>query len=153
MSFTTITSHSPAETEQVAHDLTATLRPGTVITLSGNLGAGKTLFTKGLAKALGITAEITSPTFTLMNIYPLPHPHGELTKLVHIDAYRLENEAEFMGLGAEDYVGSPDTVSVIEWAEKIPGLAEYPHVISVTIESGPGTGRKISIEKKEDPSS
>jgi tRNA threonylcarbamoyladenosine biosynthesis protein TsaE len=124
-----------------------TIEPGTVILLSGDLGAGKTTFTKGFARGLGITAEITSPTFTLMNLYELPKKRRGITKLVHMDAYRLESTAEFIALGAEDYIGAADTVSIVEWAEKIPLLAQYDPIVRITISTKQQTERNIVVER------
>lgn len=106
---------SPAATARVAAGIAADLQPGTVIALHGDLGAGKTCFTQGLADALGIQQDIVSPTYTLVSEY-----HGRL-KLNHIDLYRVRNPNEALNLGIEDYL-FPDGVTVIEWAERIASL-------------------------------
>ncbi len=103
-------SDSAAATQQLAGQLAGLLKPGSLITLSGDLGAGKTTFTQGLARGLGVVKNVTSPTFTLLKIY-----QGRLP-LYHIDAYRLENVVQ--DLGFDEYLQS-DGVCVIEWANFI----------------------------------
>lgn len=120
-----ITTRSDQETKDVAKKLATTLKGGDVVCLHGELGAGKTTFVKGLAEGLDITEMITSPTFTLMNVYELPEKklkNTEIKKLIHIDTYRLKNEQELIAIGVEDYLGQPGVVTVIEWPEKVVGL-------------------------------
>ncbi len=147
MSETTFTTTSTADTMALAEHFAETIEPGTVILLSGDLGAGKTTFTKGFARGLGITADITSPTFTLMNLYTVPGRPRGITHLVHMDAYRLESPDEYQALGAEDYVGAPHTVSVVEWAEKIPALPQHVRRVDITISSISSQKRSIIIKK------
>ena len=113
-------SHSPAETIALARTLAATLRRGDVLALSGDLGAGKTHFVKGLAAGLGTAASVTSPTFTLLHEYP-----GGRLPLYHFDFYRLDDADEALGIGLDEYLDG-DGVCVIEWAEKFPALLP-PH--------------------------
>lgn len=105
-------SFSPAMTGELATKLAGVLRPGTVICLNGDLGAGKTLFTQSLAAALGVKGDVTSPTFNLLNIYKGNMP------VFHFDLYRLEQEYELEDIGFYDYAESPDGLVLIEWAEK-----------------------------------
>lgn len=130
---------SEAETSALAQKITTQLKGGDILALSGDLGAGKTTFTKGLAQALGITKTITSPTFAIMNVYQLPTPKNGIKTLVHIDAYRLESPDEILTIGAEDYLGEPDTLCVIEWPEKIQTVLDNYETIEfqflVTIEN------------------
>lgn len=139
----TAISRSDAETFKIAKDFAAILRPGDIVTLTGDLGAGKTTFTKGLAQGLGITKKIISPTFTIMNV--LPADKNGITTLVHVDTYRLKDTAELEQVGITDYLGAADTVCVIEW----PDLAEKllnKKIISITITHGDTpTERKITI--------
>jgi len=86
--------------------------------LIGDLGAGKTVFTKGLAQGLGVKKVISSPTFVLMKVYRV-NRSGKIKKLVHIDAYRLKNDADAAAIGISEYFSRTDTVAVIEWADKI----------------------------------
>lgn len=92
-----------------------------VIALTGDLGAGKTAFTKEFAKLLGITHEITSPTFVIMKAYEIPG-HLFFKKLVHIDAYRIESDDEMRVLGFNEILSDPTNLVCIEWPEKIEKL-------------------------------
>ena len=105
-------SHSPAETEELGESWGRQLERGWVIALSGELGAGKTQLVKGIARGLGISERVHSPTFALINIYA----GGRLT-LFHLDLYRLESREQIAGAGLEEYF-QPDGVAVIEWAER-----------------------------------
>lgn len=134
------------QTHTVARQLASMLSGGEVITLSGDLGAGKTAFTKGLADGLGVTETVTSPTFAIMQVYPA-HSKAHITQLVHIDTYRLDQEEDLRAIGVTDYLGQPDTVVVIEWPEHIPTLLSAYDCISVTITKGENqTERTISID-------
>jgi len=121
-----------------------TLQGGDIVLLEGNLGAGKTTLTKGIAKYFGIKKAITSPTFALMNVYPIRTKNSELRTLVHIDTYRLDEEKDLIEIGVEDYLGKPDTVCLIEWPEKINNLLLGKKVIRINIDHN-GEGRKIKI--------
>ena len=106
--------------EKVAADVASTLKPqnvGTVLALQGDLGAGKTTFTQGLAKALGVTETVTSPTFVIEKIYKLDHQAFD--HLIHIDAYRLEQSSELARLGWQDILSNPRNIIAIEWPEKV----------------------------------
>ena len=109
----TFISHSPAETEALGEKFGGAAQRGWVFALSGDLGAGKTQLVKGIARGLGISARVHSPTFTLVNEYG-----GGRLKLFHLDLYRLETSAQILSAGIEEYL-SPDGVAVIEWAERI----------------------------------
>jgi tRNA threonylcarbamoyladenosine biosynthesis protein TsaE len=109
----TYISHSPAETEALGEQFGRAARRGQVIALSGDLGAGKTQFVRGLARGLGFTGRVHSPTFTLVNEYG----GGRLT-LFHLDLYRLETAEQILSAGIEDFL-TPEGVSVIEWAERL----------------------------------
>jgi tRNA threonylcarbamoyladenosine biosynthesis protein TsaE len=109
----TFISHSPAETEALGEKFGRAARRGGVIALSGDLGAGKTQFVRGLARGLEISGRVHSPTFTLVNEYG-----GGRLKLFHLDLYRLETTAQILNAGIEEFL-QPDGVAVIEWAERI----------------------------------
>ena len=106
-------SHSPAETEALGEEWGRTASPGLVIGLSGDLGAGKTQLVKGLARGLGVTSRVHSPTFALVNVYS-----GGRLALVHLDLYRLESRRQILAAGLDDYL-SPEGVAVVEWAERL----------------------------------
>ena len=111
-------SHSEKATFNFSKKFSKTLASGAVLGIIGNLGAGKTVFTKGLAAGLGIKQHITSPTFVLMKIYSVKK-HKQIKHLVHIDAYRLKSACDLSAIGAGEYFSRPDTITVIEWADKI----------------------------------
>ena len=108
----TFTSHSPAETESLGECWGRVAQTGLVIGLSGDLGAGKTQLVKGIARGLGITVRVHSPTFTLVNEYG-----GGRLRLFHLDLYRLETRGQMASAGLEEFL-QPDGVTVIEWAER-----------------------------------
>jgi tRNA threonylcarbamoyladenosine biosynthesis protein TsaE len=108
-----IRSHTAAETEALASRLAALLAPDSVLALHGDLGAGKTTFVRGLARAWGIQEAVTSPTYNLYTIY-----QGE-RQLIHLDAYRLDSGADLDALMIEDFLKSPWCFAV-EWPERIP---------------------------------
>lgn len=110
-------SRSEQETIAFADEFAQKLNSGTVLALSGDLGAGKTAFTKGVAKSLGVKNRITSPTFVFMKVYNTKH--SEIKKLIHIDAYRLTSEKELESIGAAEYLGEPGTLTIVEWPENI----------------------------------
>ncbi len=104
--------------DSFAQTLTTSLHGGDVVLLSGELGAGKTTLTKGIARALGLSNTITSPTFTLMNIYSV-NTHPTIKTLAHIDTYRLETLDELRTIGVQEYVGRNDVLTIVEWPEKL----------------------------------
>jgi tRNA threonylcarbamoyladenosine biosynthesis protein TsaE len=133
-----LTSHSPAETEALGENFGRAAKRGWIIALSGDLGAGKTQFVKGLARGLGISARVHSPTFTLVAEYP----DGRL-KLFHLDLYRLETAEQILSAGIEEFL-QPDGVAVIEWAERLENLQiSRIRPIRLKIEILSETDRKI----------
>ena len=111
-----IISRSAAETIEFGRQFAASLQPGDVVALTGDLGAGKTCLVKGIALSLGVTQDVTSPTFTIIHEY-----RGGRLPLAHIDLYRLNSEREALNIGIEDYLNGPG-ITVIEWAERIESL-------------------------------
>ena len=109
----TFISHSPEETAALGEQWGREALPGWLIGLSGSLGAGKTLLVSGLARGLGVTERIQSPTFALVNEYL----EGRLP-LFHLDLYRLKGRNEIIAAGLEDYLDRPDGVIVLEWIER-----------------------------------
>lgn len=114
-----IITNSEQETYAWAKNFAQSLKGGEIICLSGDLGAGKTVFTKGLAKGLGVKKIVNSPTFVIMKIYPIADKKAKIKKLVHIDAYRLSSADDIKTIGVDEYFGRADTIVVIEWPEKI----------------------------------
>ena len=108
-------SHSEDETQKIGYEVAEKIKKGDVISLTGSLGAGKTVFAKGFAKQLGIEEAIVSPTFTLVQEY------DGREKMYHLDLYRLSGEDEFESMGGEDFLYS-DGVCLIEWSEKISSM-------------------------------
>lgn len=107
-----IVSDSAAETREIAVELATLLPPDTVLALHGDMGVGKTTFVQGLAHGLGVKEQVTSPTFAIYSIYA-----GTRAKLVHLDAYRLDNERQLEELLLEEFLTSP-WVLAVEWPEK-----------------------------------
>ena len=133
---------SEQQTIKAGKKIAATLKGGDVVLLYGELGAGKTTLVKGMAAFFGIKKKITSPTFTLMNIYPVK---SQSTKyLVHIDTYRLKDEQELNDIGIEDYLGRPEAICLIEWPEKIKKLLKNKKTLKIKIKHR-NNGREITF--------
>lgn len=141
-----ITTHSEKETFDFARSYAKKLLGGEVIGLIGELGAGKTVFTKGLAAGLGVKENVNSPTFVLMKIYEIRDPRSIIRNLIHIDAYRLAKPEELSAIGAPEYFGRPDTVAIIEWADKIRSVLPDKFVL-ITIMAKDKKHRKINIKQ------
>lgn len=99
-------------------ELAATLEVGDVLLLHGDLGAGKTTLTQGIARSLGVRGPVTSPTFTLVSEHRLPKPVRGIERIYHLDLYRLNDPHELETIGYEDYLAPEDGVSIIEWPER-----------------------------------
>ena len=129
------------ETMAVGSALAKTVGKGVVFTLIGDLGAGKTHFVKGFVKGLGSEDLVTSPTFTLLNIY-----EGGKVPVYHFDMYRLNSLEEAEELGFNEYfdLKSLDGVCLVEWPSQVEGLINCPH-IEIKIEKMEGNGRKITL--------
>ena len=130
-----IITNNENETIHEGKKLGQKLKPGSVVALYGELGAGKTAFTRGLAAGLGIGMSVSSPTFTIVNEYP-----GEIP-LFHFDMYRLEDESELYDIGWDDY-HDRGGVCVVEWSEKVPGAFSVDTIV-VTIENLGNDSRRI----------
>ncbi len=137
---------SIGELEAEAARLVSTLSPqsdhATLITLSGELGAGKTAFTKAVAKALGVAEVVNSPTFVLEKIYELPQ-RSAFRRLIHIDAYRLEGGKELVPLGFDEILHNPDNVILLEWPEKVADALPTP-TIAITLAVVNATERTLT---------
>lgn len=131
---TQVVLNSKDDTEKLAREITGQIKGGDILALSGVVGAGKTTFVKAFAVALGIEKTVVSPTYTLLQPYALPKPTNGITQLIHIDAYRLENENELSAIGFEDFANDPHAIIVIEWAENVEKLLENRPVIWMSFE-------------------
>jgi tRNA threonylcarbamoyladenosine biosynthesis protein TsaE len=138
-------SNSEQDTKKISQKIAASLQGGDIVLLYGELGAGKSAFTRGVAEYFNINKNVTSPTFTLMNVYPTEHP--TIKRLVHVDTYRLEDEQQLIEIGAEDYLGAPDTVCFVEWPEKLLILLENKKTISIKIVSQGKNQRQIIVSE------
>ena len=134
----TFLTNSPAETEAVGAALGAIIPAGTVLAYRGDLGAGKTAFTRGLARGLGYTDPVTSPTYTVCNEYL-----GGRLPLFHFDMYRLRSADDLWHIGWEDYL-ERNGVCAVEWSENVDEAME--NAVCVTIEKTGEESRKITIE-------
>ena len=135
------TTNSPAQTEAIGAALAKILAPGTVIAYRGDLGAGKTAFTRGLARGLGFNELVTSPTYTIVNEYL-----GGRLPLFHFDMYRLHSADDLWDIGWEDYLDRGG-ICAVEWSENVADALEDPIVI--TIEKLGEDTRRITLEGVE----
>ena len=131
-------THSPQETRAFGRRLAETLAPGDVLLLWGDLGAGKSEMTRGIAEGLGVTATVTSPSFTIMNVYD----DGRIP-LYHFDWYRLESVEELYEMGMDEYLGG-DGVAVVEWPTQCPEAIPETH-LAVHITPAGESEREISL--------
>ena len=129
---------SPEETEKLGAALGRVIAPGTVIAYSGDLGAGKTAFTRGIARGLGILEPVTSPTYTIVNEYL-----GGRLPLFHFDMYRLTSSEDLWDIGWEDYL-ERNGICAVEWSENVKDALENP--LFVQIEKLGDTSRRITLK-------
>ena len=132
-----IITNSEAETIREGERLGRKLSGGAVVALKGELGAGKTVFIRGLALGLGIATPVTSPTFTIVDEHP-----GK-TPLFHFDMYRIGSESELFDIGWDDYIGQGG-VCAVEWSDRVPA-ALPPGAVFVSIEKLGGDSRRLEI--------
>ena len=132
---------SEAETEKLGERLAAALPGGSVVAMYGDLGAGKTAFVRGMARGMGLSCRVSSPTFTIVNEYL-----GQ-RELIHFDMYRLSGAEELFDIGWEDYLAR-GAVCAVEWSENVEG-AFFGDEIRVTIEKLSESERRITIEGAE----
>lgn len=133
------------ETFDLAADLAKKAKGGEVYALSGDLGAGKTVFVRGFCSGLGIKKGVNSPTFVLMKIHKV-RGHKTIKEVCHIDAYRLKSKADLEAVGVLDYFGRKDAVCFIEWPEMV-GKLINKKCIKVVILAKNEEKREINIEK------
>lgn len=132
-------SHSEAETQAIAQEFAATLAPGAVVLLEGELGAGKTFFTRAVVNCFDAQIGATSPTFSLVNVYPTAPP------IYHFDLYRIQSDAELADLGFEEYLEAGGIV-FIEWGERCEHLLAVDYT-RVTLAIDGEESREIVIEE------
>ena len=136
-----IQCQSVEETQNLAKKLAKKISQGSVISLIGELGTGKTTFTKGFARQLGIEDHVTSPTFKLVSEY-----QGEKYKLYHIDAYRMDGPNDFLNIGGEEYLSSKKNITIIEWGDLLMDLLpERTITVNFTRIKSPKESRRIQI--------
>ena len=132
---------SVEETQDLAKKLARNINPGITISLIGDLGTGKTTFTKGFARQMGIKDHVTSPTFKLISEY-----QGEKYKLNHIDAYRMNGPEDFLNIGGEEYLLSKNSITIIEWGDLLNDILPPKTIrINFTRIKLPKESRKIEI--------
>lgn len=131
---------SADETEELANEFSREVKPGTVIALHGDLGAGKTVFSRGFARGLGITEPVSSPTYTIIQEYKLPRGGW----FYHLDLYRIQDTAAALAFGADEYLQDEFSISLLEWAERIPSLLP-PDTIHVRIKHISENEREIIV--------
>ena len=134
-----LVSHNEKQTIKIAKDLSKRLQGGEIILLYGDLGAGKTVFVKGLAKALGVKEIVKSPTFNILKCYSILSKSYKLkakSSLCHIDAYRLESLDDLLDIGFEEYINNKNII-VIEWAERVNGIEKLTDkIIEIKMDHG-----------------
>ena len=134
-------THSPAETRALGARLARLLLPGDVLVLEGDLGAGKSEFTRGIARGLGIEGPVASPSFTILNVYD----EGRIP-LYHFDWYRLSGEDELYDMGLDEYLGG-DGIAVVEWPSRCPEAVPEDHLL-IRIIPVDETSREITMAPK-----
>ena len=134
-------SSSEEATLELGVRVASRLSWGQTLALYGDLGAGKTVFSRGIARGLGVTEAITSPTFTIVQEYRLPERHF----LFHLDMYRIDNEEAALAFGIEDFLFAPDAVTVVEWPERIKGLLPEEETLFVSLEHKGEELRQITL--------
>ena len=132
-------TNSAAETKALGEKLASRLKAGDVVVLEGELGAGKSELARGIARGLGVTETVTSPSFTILNVY-----ESGRCPLYHFDWYRLESEEELYELGMDEYLGG-DGIAVVEWAERCPD-AVPENVLRIRLEVTGGESRRITAD-------
>lgn len=130
-------THSESETEAAGARTARALKPGCVVAMRGDMGAGKTVFVRGLARALGYTGRVTSPTFTIVNEYLCTPP------VFHFDMYRLSDAEDLYGIGWDDYLARGG-ICVVEWSERVEDALDA-QAVTVEIEPVDETTRKITV--------
>ena len=130
---------------KLALSIATKLNGGDVLALCGPLGSGKTTFVQCVARSLGVHEEVKSPTFILMQIFAISGKEN-IQQLCHVDAYRLHNANELFGIGFEEYAGEKGTVTLVEWADRVPELHRIPSYKEITFIFDEEDGRILQID-------
>ena len=136
-------SASEESTLALGRILARFLKPGDTIALDGNLGAGKTVLSRGVARGLGITEPVTSPTFTVVQEYRLPDQPQHF--FFHLDMYRIDSSEAALAFGIEDFLFSPQAITFVEWPERIPELLPESRTPRILLEHQDHAQRRISL--------
>lgn len=135
------TSMCENDTEKIGADVAKQCFPGTVVILDGDLGAGKTVFSRGFARALGIDEPVSSPTYTIVQEYELP----ERGRLYHLDLYRISGVSAALAFGVDEFLNDPSSYALVEWPERIEGILPEDAVKVRLKHAGEGK-REITVE-------
>ncbi|MDD3301494.1 MAG: tRNA (adenosine(37)-N6)-threonylcarbamoyltransferase complex ATPase subunit type 1 TsaE [Patescibacteria group bacterium] len=135
-------TNNEQETLKLGKKIVSKLQGGDIVSLVGNLGAGKTILTRGISEFLGVKKGVKSPTFTLMNIYSTNNP--KIKFICHIDAYRLNSAKDLLAIGAEEYFNDPETITIIEWGDKAKNILPR-RAKTITIDTINENKRKICL--------
>ncbi len=141
------TTHSAEETRELGKEIAKTLRPKTLVCLTGDLGAGKTTLVQGLLEELGAERPYVSPTFVIMKQYDLETSNANgIVRIYHADAYRVETK-DFETIGFSEWLSDPEGLTLLEWPERVAELLP-PQCIEISLKSVSETDREISVEQK-----
>ncbi len=135
-----VITHSEEETEAEGFRLAQTLSAGDTVLLRGNLGAGKTVFSRGFARGLGITEPVSSPTYTIVQEYELP----QSGRLYHLDLYRITDVNAALAFGVDEFLDDPRGIALVEWPDRISGILPE-QAVCIEIEHLSDTERRITI--------
>ncbi len=138
-------SKSLEDTNQIAFDFSKNLKGGEIVFLEGDLGSGKTTFVQAVAKSLGYEGKVTSPTFSIMNIYPIKN--NQIKNIFHFDLYRIEDDSELDQLDLEHYLNNPESVTFIEWPKKELEQFSKSKYHEIKFEQIDSNTRKLNIKK------
>ena len=136
-------SHNESETNILANQISLQVKGGDILLLSGELGSGKTTFTKAFASAIGVKEVVTSPTFVILKRYHLSEAKNDISELIHTDCYRLSSPDDAYSIGLDEYFARTDVVTLIEWPEKIESIIPA-HAKKISFEYVDENTRKIS---------
>ena len=135
-------SHSEKETEDFAFEFAKNLQAGVVVTLQGDLGAGKTVFARGFARGLGVTEPVSSPTYTIVQEYQL----ADKKRLYHLDLYRISSPESALAFGVDEFFDDPNGFALVEWPERV-GNVIPDNAVKITLKHLSETEREINVQQ------